>query len=148
MKMGNEHDVALSAVAVALLEALPRFQGSDLLFPAPRGGTLSDMALNAVMRRIHASRGGERYNDPKSARPAVPHGLRAAFSTWANDETEFAPELIEHALAHKVGSDVARAYNRGSALERRFALMDRWAAVLSGKIALGADGENVVAFNG
>lgn len=35
MKMDNEHDVALSADAVVLLEALPRYQGSDLVFPAP-----------------------------------------------------------------------------------------------------------------
>ena len=88
------------------------------------------------MKRIHSAqvdKGQDGYTDKVSGRPAVPHGLRATFSTWGNDHTEYPPELIEHALAHKVGSDVARAYARGSALDRRFDLMERWADVVTGK---------------
>lgn len=148
MKMKREHTVALSAPAIALLEAMPRFEGSDLVFPAPRGGMLSDMALSAVMRRIHAAKGDGGYIDPKSQRPAVPHGLRASFKTWTNDCTSYPRELTEYALAHQVGNDVERAYSRGEALERRRGMMDQWADVLSGKVALGIDGAKVVAIRG
>ncbi|MEO1949505.1 integrase arm-type DNA-binding domain-containing protein, partial [Thioclava sp.] len=37
MKMNREHRVPLSGEALALLEALPRFEDNCLLFPAPRG---------------------------------------------------------------------------------------------------------------
>ena len=53
MKMSREHRVPLTPVAVALLKALPRLEGNDLVFPAIRGGQLSDMTLSATMRRIH-----------------------------------------------------------------------------------------------
>ncbi len=53
MKMSREHRVPLSYAAVALLQALPRLDGNDLVFPAARGGQLSDMTLSATMRRIH-----------------------------------------------------------------------------------------------
>ena len=51
MKMSREHRVPLTPAAVALLNALPRLDGNDLVFPAARGGQLSDMTLS--MRRIH-----------------------------------------------------------------------------------------------
>ncbi|MGY6696091.1 MAG: tyrosine-type recombinase/integrase [Roseinatronobacter sp.] len=37
--------IPLTDEMVALLEALPRFEGNDLVFPAPRGGALSDATL-------------------------------------------------------------------------------------------------------
>ncbi len=50
MKAGKEHRVPLSDAAVALLKALPRFKDNNLVFPAPRGGQLSDMSLLAVLK--------------------------------------------------------------------------------------------------
>lgn len=55
MKMDREHRVPLIPDAVALLKALPRFEGSEFVFPAARGGVLSDMSLSAVMRRMQAA---------------------------------------------------------------------------------------------
>jgi integrase len=45
MKAHKEHRVPLSPTAVDLLRALPKVVGTneDMVFPAPRGGTLSDM---------------------------------------------------------------------------------------------------------
>ena len=40
MKAGKEHRVPLSAAAIKLLEAMPRIEGTELVFPAPRGGQL------------------------------------------------------------------------------------------------------------
>lgn len=116
MKAGAAHRVPLSTQARALLEGLPRFAGSDLLFPSPRGGQLADMAMTALMRRK-----GLAY---------VPHGFRSTFRDWAGDHTEYPREIVEAALAHAVGNRVEAAYRRKDALERRRPLMQDWANFL------------------
>lgn len=134
MKMGREHRVPLTKEAVALLEALPRMDGSDVVFFAPRGGPLSDMSISAVMRRMQETEEAEKragYLDPRSKRPAVPHGLRSTFRGWAA-ETGFDRDMSEMALAHNVGSAVERAYQRSDMLERRRAMLDSWGRTLSG----------------
>jgi hypothetical protein len=54
------------------------------------------------------------------------NGCRSSFRDWAGDETQFARDIAEMALAHKVGDAVEQAYRRGSALKRR-QLMEEWA---------------------
>ncbi len=132
MKAQREHRVPLTPEAVALLQALPRMQNSDHVFPAARGGELSDMALSACMKRINEARDG-RYLDPRSGRPAVPHGLRSSFRDWAAERTEFERELAEIALAHNVGSAVERAYRRADMIEKRREMMSAWASFLKGE---------------
>lgn len=117
MKAGAAHRVPLSTQALALLQGLPRFAGSDLLFPSPRGGQLADMAMTALMRRR-----GLAY---------VPHGFRSTFRDWAGDHTEYPREIVEAALAHAVGNRVEAAYRRKDALERRRPLMQDWADFLT-----------------
>jgi hypothetical protein len=51
---------------------------------------------------------------------------RSAFSTWAHD-TAHDNYAIEISLAHKVGSEVERAYRRGDLVEKRRRLMAAWA---------------------
>ena len=136
MKAGREHRVALSGEPLALLRALPRVEDAALVFPAPRGGPLSDMSLSAVMRRMQEAEekaGRPGYLDPRSKRPAVPHGLRSTFRDWAAERTEFPRELAELALAHNVGSEVERAYRRADAVERRRAMMAAWVRFLRGE---------------
>jgi len=53
MKMQKEHRIPLTKDAVSLLKRLPRLEDSNHVFPATRGGMLSDMSLSAVMRRMH-----------------------------------------------------------------------------------------------
>lgn len=131
MKAGRAHRVPLTQEAVALLKALPRMKGSDYVFPAARGGALSDMALSACMRRINEARYGGDL-DPRSGRPAVPHGLRSTFRDWAAERTEFERDMAEIALAHNVGSTVERAYRRGDMIEKRRQMMAAWARFLKG----------------
>jgi integrase len=135
MKAGREHRVALTPEAVAILQALPRMAESPYVFFAARGGMLSDMTLSAVMRRmqeteVKAGRAG--YLDPKNKRRAVPHGLRATFRQWAA-ERGYPRDMAEIALAHFIGSDVERAYQRSDMLERRRAMMADWAGFLRGE---------------
>lgn len=131
MKAGREHRVPLIPAGVALLKALPRMDGTDLVFPAARGGMLSDMSLSACMKRMNEAKMGG-YVDPRSGRPAVPHGLRSTFRDWVAEHTDYPRDMAEIALAHTVGGDVERAYRRGDQMEKRRGMMAEWNAVLGG----------------
>lgn len=132
MKMRNEHRIPLTREAVELLRNLDRMGGSDFVFPAVRGGMLSDAALSACMKRIHAAK-PDRYLDRRSGRPAVPHGLRSTFRDWAAERTEYPSDMAEIALAHSVGSEVERAYRRGDMIEKRRGMMAAWGRFLRGE---------------
>lgn len=132
MKMGKEHRVPLTSEAVAMLERLPRFEGSDFVFPAVRGGQIKDMTISAVMRE-------QAFIDSRTGRTAVPHGLRSTFRDWAAERTEYPRDMAEIALAHNVGSEVERAYRRGDQMEKRRAMMAAW-----GRFLRGEQGQKVV----
>lgn len=117
MKAGREHRVPLSDRAVKMLLALPRVKDVSLVFPAPRGGQLSDMTLTAALRRLDV--------------PAVPHGFRSTFRDWAGERTHYPREVVEMALAHAVGNQVERAYARGDLFDKRRNLMNDWARFFS-----------------
>lgn len=147
MKMKREHRVPLPPAAVALLEALPRFKDNSLVFPAARGGMLSDMTLSATMRRMHEAAteaGGQGYLDRVNKRPAVPHGLRSTFRDWVAERTSYPGEMAEVALAHRISNAVEAAYRRGDMIEKRRRMMTDWADFLEGKTGQGT----VVAFPG
>jgi len=113
MKAGKTHRVPLSGAAVKLLKSLPRFEGSPYVFPAARGGALSDMSISAVTRRMEVD--------------AVPHGFRSSFRDWAAEQTAYANHVVEMSLAHAIGDKVEAAYRRGDLLEKRKRLMADWA---------------------
>jgi integrase len=117
MKAGKEHRVPLSDEALALLHSLPRMAGTDLVFPAARGGALSDMTLSAVMRRMQVD--------------AVPHGFRSTFRDWASERTNYPRDAAEMALAHAVGDKVEAAYRRGDLFEKRRLMMADWGKFLA-----------------
>lgn len=129
MKAARDHRVPLPAAALELLRALPRVGGTDLIFPAPRGGELSDMTLSAVIKRMNEGRAGVRWKD-NEGRPAVPHGFRSTFKDWCTERTNYPNELSELALAHQVPDKVEAAYRRGDMFEKRRRMMDAWAAFL------------------
>ena len=112
MKVGKEHRVPLSPAAIALLKRLPRTDGVDYVFPALRGGQLSDMTLTAVLRRMEV--------------PVTVHGMRSTFRDWAAEHTEYPREVAEMALAHSIGNAVEAAYRRGDLFDKRRLLMNDW----------------------
>jgi integrase len=132
MKAGKEHRIPLSDAAVALIEAIPRVEGSDHVFPAPRGGALSDMALTAVLKRMER-------ND------LTVHGFRSTFRDWAGETTGYPREVIEHALAHQLKDKAEAAYQRGDLLAKRAGLMADWAKFCT---AVAKSGENVISIRG
>jgi integrase len=116
MKAGATHQVPLSVAALKVLQTVHSDDAAagDIMFAAPRGGTFSDMAMAAVLKRMgHGA--------------ITVHGFRSAFRDWAGELTQYAREDIEMALAHTIESATERAYRRGRALEKRRDLMANWA---------------------
>jgi integrase len=135
MKAKRPHRVPLSDRAIEIIERLAELRGGEFVFLGQREGMpLSSMALEMVMRRMKAE-------------GATVHGFRSAFRDWAGNETHFARELAEAALAHVIGDRAEQAYRRGDALEKRRALMEAWAsfveprhAAVGNIVALGSRG--------
>src|SRR5690606_33735053 len=112
IKAGKQHKVPISDTLQELLCNLPRHTQSDIVFAAPRGGALSDMALTAVLKRMGSG--------------VTVHGFRSTFKDWARNNTTYADEVSELALAH-VNSDATRAaYARDELLPQRSQLMMEW----------------------
>jgi integrase len=132
-KNGRTHRVPLSEQALNLLAGLPKL--SEYLFTAPRGGALSDMAVNNVIRKLDKK--GKTYTDETTGRLIVPHGFRSTFKDWCRQpqrygHINYSDELSELALAH-VNSDATRsAYARNELLEERRPLMSDWAKYCEG----------------
>jgi integrase len=120
MKAGHEHMVPLSDAAVAVLQkARPLSNGRGLVFPSPiKGKQLSDMTLLKVLR--------------DDGLGATPHGMRATFRTWVQEQTSAPHEVGEKALAHTQKDATVSAYARSNLLEKRIALMSQWADFCDG----------------
>ncbi|MDA0631290.1 MAG: site-specific integrase, partial [Proteobacteria bacterium] len=128
MKMRRDHVVPITARMTAVLaEAAKRLRRphtpNDWLFPGPRiTRPLSEMACIQQLKRMGYGQ-------------FTTHGMRSTFKGWTATSTEFPRELIEEQLAHQLGA-VERAYMRVHAVERRRAMMEAWAAHLSGHAAV------------
>lgn len=115
MKAARPHRVPLTDRMLEILDemALAKELG-PFVFPGQRRGKgLSVMSLTMQLRRMGR---GE----------VTVHGFRSSFRDWAAEQTHFAREIAEAALAHVVGDATERAYRRGDALERRRELMTVW----------------------
>ena len=120
MKMSRPHRVPLSNHAVALLRDLLAIRRGDAVFAGrDYGRAAGATATRALVRQL-------------TGPYATIHGMRAAFKTWAAEQTDFPRELVEMALAHAVGTDVERAYQRSDLFEKRRALMQEWADYCAG----------------
>lgn len=129
-KTKTDHLVPLSTQAVAILRDLHAKTGHrEHVFPgrSPRK-PMSDMALNAALRRLGY--------DTKTE--ITGHGFRAMARTILHQELNFAPELIEHQLAHRVPDSLGAAYNRTKFIEQRRVMMQSWSDYLE-KLKAGAE---------
>jgi integrase len=107
MKAKVEHKVPLSDRAIEILNDLPRKSGESI-FP------LSNMAMLELLKGM----AGNGYTT---------HGFRSAFRDWCGERTNFARDIIEFALAHKLPNKVEASYRRETAVEKRRPLMQAWA---------------------
>lgn len=121
MKARREHRVPLSPAALRLLKALASPSSPSAFVFAKDERALSSMALLALLQ--------ERMGrDDLTA-----HGFRSTFKDWASEQTNFAREVAEAALAHVVGDKVEAAYRRGDLFEKRRKLMDAWSTYCGSK---------------
>ncbi|HWK68587.1 MAG TPA: integrase arm-type DNA-binding domain-containing protein [Rhizobiaceae bacterium] len=126
MKGEREHRVPLVKRALDILRELhkKRLFDDGLIFPGQKlGAPLSSNAMDALLQ--------ERMKPPQF----TVHGFRSSFRDWAGDLTFHQREVVEAALAHKVGDETEQAYRRSDALAKRRRLMEDWAGYLDGKTA-------------
>ena len=121
-KTKQEHRVPLPPQAIELLDSLPRLADIPNVFPSPRGGALSDMALSQI------TRGMKERSELTVA--VVPHGFRSTFRDWAAECTAYPDDIRKAASGHTVGDSVQQAYQRTDLLEKRRNLMRDWANFL------------------
>jgi integrase len=92
-----------------------RMLGGDYVFPgAIDGKPLSHAALSVALHRVDRS-------------DLTVHGFRSTFRDWAAEQTNFPREIAEKALAHRVGDETERSYQRGDLLAKRRKLIEAWA---------------------
>ncbi|NSX56322.1 tyrosine-type recombinase/integrase [Parasulfitobacter algicola] len=119
MKTGEEHRVPLTDEMLAIIEPLQAMKSEYVFEGQKRHKPLSNMAMLMLLRRMDVE-------------GATVHGFRSTFRDWASEVASAPREVAEMSLAHKVGSDVERAYARSDLLEKRRTLMQRWSQFVSG----------------
>jgi integrase len=113
MKGGVVHRVPLTDEMLAIIEPLRVMQSEYVFEGQKRHKPLSNMAMLMLLRRMQVE-------------GVTVHGFRSTFRDWASEAANAPREVAEMSLAHKVGSDVERAYARSDLLEKRRMLMNQW----------------------
>jgi integrase len=115
MKMAREHCVPLAPRAIEILREMAEIRVSEFVFPGLKPERpLSNMALLILLRELQPD--------------VTVHGFRSSFRDWAAERTSTPNFVAEAALAHAVSDRVEAAYRRSDLLEKRFKLMEAWAA--------------------
>jgi len=133
MKAGIRHRVPLADRAIEILNAQrKKHPEGELVFRAPRGGALSDMALTKFLRDKMAA-----SSEPDKV--ATAHGFRSSFRDWCS-EHGYARDLAERALAHTIFNKSEAAYHRTDLLDQRRPMMETWAKFVAPTAAEEKDG--------
>lgn len=113
----REHRV-LTRRAEAILDAARSLSNvNPVMCPSPRGERFNDIALSERLRTLEI--------------PAMPHGFRSTFRTWAAEEANHRREVVEAASAHVAQNKVEAAHARSDLFERRWGQMDDWSAYVA-----------------
>ncbi len=111
-KTGKARRIPLSLEALSIVRHCRAATSGDNLFPAYRRQPISDMAMSSLMKKQKIS--------------FRPHGFRATFRTWVEEQTDAPFEVKEACLGHVVDGGVVGAYQRSDRLEKRRALLQQW----------------------
>jgi integrase len=113
-KREREHRVPLSKSALAVLGRMAAVRESKYVFAGEREGKpLANRAMLLALRGMGIA--------------VTVHGFRSSFRDWAAERTNFPREIAEASLAHIIGDETERSYQRGDLLEKRAKLMQAWA---------------------
>jgi integrase len=115
-KTGVGRRVPLTAEARQIFAEARKRSKNEYLFPAYKGQPISDAAMAKLMK-----------DHDYEARP---HGFRATFRTWVEEQTDTPFEVKESALGHAVDQGVVAAYQRSDRFEKRQTLLEKWEAFL------------------
>ncbi|MFN3143747.1 MAG: tyrosine-type recombinase/integrase [Paracoccaceae bacterium] len=118
MKGGVAHRVPLTDAMIEVLEPLKLLKSEVVFEGQKRHKPLSNMSMLMLLRRMKLE-------------DVTVHGFRSTFRDWAGEVANAPRELAEISIAHKVGSEVERAYARSDLLDRRRLLMERWSAFVT-----------------
>lgn len=116
-KQGSEHRVPLSPEALEVLKIAKRSSVNGLVFSSQRGRPLADPMMSKFMK--------------DNGYDARPHGFRATFRSWAEEQSEAEWEVKELSLGHTVGNKVERAYQRSDLIQKRSALLNHWSSFVT-----------------
>jgi len=121
MKTGEAHRVPLTDEMLAIIEPLQAMASEYVFEGQKRHRPLSNMSMLMLLRRMKVE-------------GVTVHGFRSTFRDWASEVANAPREVAEMSLAHKVGSDVERAYARSDLLDKRRVLMERWSGFVAGDV--------------
>jgi integrase len=106
----------LQRQALAILRELYEKRVTEYVFPGrDLAGPMSNNTMLKALKEISG--------DPT----LTVHGLRGTFRTWAQEETEFEEEIVEHCMHHITGDQAEKAYKHGQALRKRRVVLQAWA---------------------
>src|SRR5690606_5889455 len=119
MKMRRPHDVPLVPATRQILREVRRYTGRShgLIFHSPQNPNkpLSENTLNKNLWALG-------YKGKHCS-----HGFRSSASTILNESKKYDKDVIEFQLAHLVGNETRRAYNRAQWWDQRVQMMHDWA---------------------
>ena len=118
MKTSEEHRVPLTDEMLTIIEPLQAMASEYVFEGQKRHKPLSNMSMLMLLRRMKVE-------------GVTVHGFRSTFRDWASEAANAPREVAEMSLAHKVGSNVERAYARSDLLDKRRVLMDCWSGFVA-----------------
>jgi integrase len=124
-KAGRVHRVPLPPSAVSMLRALPRFAGTDLVFPGRGGRPMTGWNTRTdALREVTSSQGMSHW---------TLHDLRRTVRTGLG-RLGVDPQTSELLLNHAIGDELAATYDRGDYWRQRVEAAGRWARHVLGLV--------------
>jgi integrase len=124
-RFGRQHRIPLVGRALELARALTEGRGPQAFVFGEIKPCAESLLAQEVLPKVLRAIG---YSGPVTT-----HGFRSCLDDWASETTSFAFEVIEETLAHKIKSEVKRAYRRGDLFDKRRDLMTAWTRYCSGE---------------
>jgi integrase len=142
-KNGKPHTVHLSALALEILEAVPKIKSQDLLFSGNGKTPVSGFSSGKTRLDRHMLRALQEVHEDAQLSPWVLHDLRRT-ATTGMARLGIAPHVADRVLNHQAGTirGVAAVYNRFEYIDERKAALDAWGRFVEGLI--GREPQNVV----
>jgi integrase len=129
-KQRREHRRPLSEAALEVIALASSFgRPGDYLFPAARGGRLSNRCME---RALHV----------QMKEAGSIHGFRAALRSYLGSETNVDFTTCEEVLGHAIGDATVLAYARGASLAKMRMALNLWAAHCMGETTV----DNIIPF--